>query len=164
MPTTHSKTAVVTGAVTGLGASLALQLAAAGWNLVLLNRNRTTSEDLLAQLSRKSPSATVDVIEVDLSDHRSIHAAVAQLIDKHPRIDALFNNAGVLLGDQTTSPPGNEMHFEVNTLAPYQLMRLLRPALKAGGNSVVVNVSANIMEHAGRLRVEDLKQPRSSAR
>ena len=105
------------------------------------------------------------MIEVDLSDHRSIRAAAAELLDKYPQIDALFNNAGVLLGDHTTSPQGNEMHFEVNTLAPYQLMRLLRPALQAAGNSVVVNVSANIMEHAGWLRVEDLKGiPRPSAR
>jgi short-subunit dehydrogenase len=76
MPAPHPKTVVVTGAVTGLGASLALQLADVGWRLVLLNRNRAKTEPLLAQLSRTRPSTAVDMIEVDLSDHREVPASL----------------------------------------------------------------------------------------
>jgi NAD(P)-dependent dehydrogenase (short-subunit alcohol dehydrogenase family) len=71
----------------------------------------------------------------------------------------LFNNAGVLLGDLTNSKHANEMHFQVNTLAPYMLMRLLRPQFAAADRACIVNVSSDAIAMTGSLRIDELRQP-----
>ena len=85
------------------------------------------------------------------------------MLAAHPRIDALFLNAGVLIEEHRTSRHGNEMHFEVNTLAPYQLLRLLRPALAAAGSprpaSTALVTSSGALSRTGPLRVHDLRSP-----
>jgi NAD(P)-dependent dehydrogenase (short-subunit alcohol dehydrogenase family) len=76
------KVAVVTGGNSGLGEAAALRLAAAGATVVTLDRDGTAPGGL----------ATV---ACDVSDQRSVAAAVAQVIERHGRIEILLNNAGI---------------------------------------------------------------------
>jgi NAD(P)-dependent dehydrogenase (short-subunit alcohol dehydrogenase family) len=152
--------ALITGATSGIGLHLAGLLAAQGWELVLVNRSRARSQRVLDWVAKHNPQSRPDVIEADLADHESLRRAVAEVQQRHPRIDVLFNNAGVLLGELAYSSQGNEMHFEVNTLAPYQLMRLLQPQLAAaGGGAVLVNVSTGAIKATPPLRVDELRRP-----
>lgn len=149
-----AEVAVLTGTSSGVGSELARRMARDGWQLILLNRSRTRSAQLLEELG-----ASVSLlVATDLADHRSIARAARKIAEATDRVDLLVNNAGVLLGSTEISRQGNEMHFEVNTLAPYQLIRCLHPQLIAAGGTVI-NVSSSAIGRTGRLRVSELQLP-----
>lgn len=157
----HGRVAVVTGASSGVGEALALRLAQGGWRLVLVNRSRAGSGRALERLCREAPGAPEpDLVEADLADQEAVTRAAETILARHPRIDALFSNAGVMMPDLVMSRHGNETSFQVNTLAPYMLMRLLRPALEAaGGGARIVNVSSEVVLGPFTLDVEGLRRP-----
>jgi NAD(P)-dependent dehydrogenase (short-subunit alcohol dehydrogenase family) len=150
--------AIVTGASAGIGAEIASALAKCGYDLVLINRSIERSKPVLSKLHSTYPSRKVEVVEADLADQDSISQAVQTLLKRTPKISVLFNCAGVLLGTHETSKHGNELHFQVNTLAPYMLMQLLKPALIAG-SARVMNVSSGSIAMTGKLRIDDLRNP-----
>ncbi|TXI51286.1 MAG: SDR family NAD(P)-dependent oxidoreductase [Lysobacter sp.] len=154
----HDKFAVITGASSGLGALLAESLVRDGWRLALLNRSFARSRAVLERLAAIDAAAQVQVVEVDLADRDALVRATEVLLARYPRIDALFNNAGVMLGDLRYSKHGHEMHFQVNTLAPYVLTRMLAEPL-AVADGVVLNVSSGMIERTGRLDVSALPHP-----
>jgi NAD(P)-dependent dehydrogenase (short-subunit alcohol dehydrogenase family) len=115
----HSKTVVVTGAATGVGAALAMLLREAG-------AARVVALDL-----KDCGDAVDDTVLVDLADPLAIDEAVAALPES---IDVLFNNAGVA----DTLP--TELVMSVNLLAPRKLIGLLRHRIPSGG--AVVNTAS----------------------
>ena len=151
-----AKLAVVTGAYGGLGSELCRQIAAKGVKLVLVDRNQQKSEAFAAELNR---GAVLGTYGVDLANPADIERVCTELLASHPRIDFLFNNAGVLTETLQFSPQGRELHFEVNTLAPLQLIDRLRPALKASGHAMVVSTSAGIANGAKILDWTTLLKP-----
>jgi NAD(P)-dependent dehydrogenase (short-subunit alcohol dehydrogenase family) len=122
------------------------------------HRSHERSKSLLGRLKTGFSSRNIAVIETDLADQDSITRAAQSILEIYPSINLLFNNAGVLLAGHEISQHGNEMHFQVNTLAPYLMMRLLKPALFAG-QARVMNVSSGSMAMTGKLRINDLKNP-----
>lgn len=87
------KTALVTGASSGLGAHFAAVLAAAGANLVLAAR-RTEKLDAVATQAR-TLGRQVSVVQMDVADHGSIERAFAEMHERVPHIDVVVNNAGM---------------------------------------------------------------------
>ena len=154
-----TKVAVVTGAYGGLGSELCRQLAANGVKLVLVDRDQQKSEAFAGELNRATPGAVLSAHGVDLANPADIQRLCAELLGSQPRIDFLFNNAGVLTETLQFSPQGRELHFEVNTLAPLQLIDRLRPALKAAGRAMVVSTSAGIATGAKTLDWTTLLKP-----
>jgi NAD(P)-dependent dehydrogenase (short-subunit alcohol dehydrogenase family) len=150
--------AIVTGASTGIGAEVASILAKHGYDLVLVNRSRERSATILNRIKIESTHCNVDVIEADLADQDAIAKAAQDILGRHTSISVLFNNAGVLLGSHELSKHGNEMHFQINTLAPYLLIQLLAAALMANKGRVM-NVSSGAIAMTGRLRINDLRNP-----
>ncbi|MGI8609293.1 MAG: SDR family NAD(P)-dependent oxidoreductase [Candidatus Dormibacteria bacterium] len=146
--------AVVTGTTSGIGAEVARQLAAGGWELVLVNRDLARAQALADELGDSVAAS----IQADLADHASLKSAAADIASRFKRIDLLLHNAGVLLGPRRNSPQGIEMHYEVNTLAPYQLTRLLAGPLAAAGG-VVLTVGSRGMLHTRDLKVDALRDP-----
>ncbi|MEM1330947.1 MAG: SDR family NAD(P)-dependent oxidoreductase [Planctomycetota bacterium] len=157
----HAPVAVITGAVSGIGAALAHRLAADGYRLVLLNRSEARTRPLLEELAQRFPELEPRVVEVDLARHESIGAAANVVLREFRRVDALFNNAGVLRSDLVQSPHGNDLHFEVNTIAPYLLTTRLLPALKSAaessGRAVVVTPATSALKPIRRLSIDQLK-------
>ena len=151
--------AVVTGAYGGLGSELCRQLAASGVGLVLVDRNAEKSKRFADQLNKRQEGIVKATYAVDLADHQDIKRLTGTLLSAFPSIDFLFNNAGVLTETLQFSRHGNELHFEVNTLAPLQLIDQLRPALKAAGRAVVINTSAGISLGAKELNWDELIKP-----
>jgi len=125
----QTKIAVVTGASGGLGSELCKLIAAKGINLVLVDRNAQKSQTFAAALNGLYPSIVQQTFAVDLANHADIKRVAAEILAHYPTIDFLFNNAGVLTETLQFSSHNNEMHFEVNTLAPLQLIDDLKPAL-----------------------------------
>ncbi|MEO1482203.1 MAG: SDR family oxidoreductase [Myxococcota bacterium] len=147
---------IVTGGHTGIGLALVQRLVSEGHRVGLLAR----SEKRLAQLRDLISPKDVDFFETDLASQDAIRSTANAVNTDWGSVDVLFNNAGVLLGDLRKSPQGNEMHYEVNTLAPMLLTHLLKPSLDAAGAPVVVNTSTDPVGGARSIDFETLHRPK----
>lgn len=157
------KIAVITGSTGGIGSAIADQLAKAGWNLVLVNRNEEKANQQKATLAAAHPHAVVDLVQADLMDIPQIKTAVQTIIAQHPQIDALYNNSGVLTSERVLSVQGHESNYAVNTLAAYVMAQALRPALRredTDTNTMVVNTTSSAHNSAKSLDTETLSDPK----
>lgn len=154
---TGRRTAVITGASSGIGAELAALHARNGWDVVMINRSAERSQPVIDKITAESPDVSIDVITADLADHDSITAAATEL-NERGHIDLFYNNAGVLLAGIEKSKHGIEMHAQVNTIAPYLFGRLLQPVVEG---ATVLTVSTGAVNNTGDLRVGELANPPS---
>jgi uncharacterized protein len=119
--------AVVTGASSGIGAALCRELRARGWAVVGLSR-------------RPAPDAG-EHEQCDVTDRDSVEAAAARILERHPRVDLLVNNAGVpARGTAFLAGPSEpiEQAIATNYLGSVWCTRAFLPGL--GDGSTVVNV------------------------
>ena len=94
MSNIQGKTALVTGASSGIGAATALKLAAAGAKVGLAARRVDRLVALQAEIVSKGGEAIV--LEMDVSDAAAVNAGVEKLVDAYGTVDILFNNAGIM--------------------------------------------------------------------
>jgi NAD(P)-dependent dehydrogenase (short-subunit alcohol dehydrogenase family) len=143
-----TKTIVITGASSGLGAKAAKRLAGEGWHVAVVGRNPERTADVAATVG-----GTPFVADFDrLSDVRSLAAG---LLDRFPRIDGLANNAGGLVSKRGRSEDGHERTFQHNHLAPFLLTNLLLPRLIESGARVIS--TASLANLSGNVRMDDLE-------
>jgi short-subunit dehydrogenase len=141
---TFGGTAVVTGAASGIGAALAVQLAARGSNLVLVDRDKERLDGVAADVRRAHPQLAVDTYVVDLSDDAATAEAAEALAAAHPGTTLLVNNAGVALGGRFDQVTLEEFDWvmAVNFRSVIRLTHAFLPALKAHPGAHLVNVSS----------------------
>jgi short-subunit dehydrogenase len=137
-------TAVVTGAASGIGAALAVQLAARGSSLVLVDRDKERLGDVADRLRGAHPGLTLATHVADLSDDEQTAELAATLAAEHPETTLLVNNAGVALGGRFDQVTLEEFDWvmAVNFRSVVRLTHALLPALKAHPGAHLVNVSS----------------------
>jgi NAD(P)-dependent dehydrogenase (short-subunit alcohol dehydrogenase family) len=132
---TRDKVAVVTGASSGIGAEIARGLAARGYRCVLLARRA----DRLAKLAEELDGEDEPC---DVADRAAVEEVAARVLERHPRIHVLVNNAGI--PGRSTFLGGDPQRIEdtvrVNYLGSVWCLRAFLPGLRAGAPSDVVNV------------------------
>ncbi|MFI1714737.1 SDR family NAD(P)-dependent oxidoreductase [Streptomyces litmocidini] len=142
--TQHST--LITGATTGMGRALALDLAPRGGTLLLHGRDAGRLEAVAAEARAAGPGTTVRTFLADLSDLDQVRATAARIRATEPHLDGLIHNAVAGGGSQPLvrelSAQGHELRFAVNHLAPYALTRALLPLLTASAPARVVNVAS----------------------
>ena len=139
------KTAIVTGASSGIGVETARALAAAGASVTLAVRNTSFGDRVAAEIRDGTGNERVSVGAIDLSDLSSVAAFVRAWSGP---LDILVNNAGVMaVPELTISPSGHEMQFAANHLGHYVLAVGLHDALASADRARIVSVSS-----AGHLR------------
>jgi NAD(P)-dependent dehydrogenase (short-subunit alcohol dehydrogenase family) len=163
IPDQTGRTAVITGANTGLGYETARALAAKGARVVLAVRNLDKGKAAADLIGRRYPGADVTVQELDLTSLESVRAAADQLRAGHDRIDLLINNAGVMMTPKETTKDGFELQFGTNHLGHFALTGLLLDRLFPEQGSRVVTVSSNGHRFGG-IRFDDLQSERSYSR
>ena len=132
-----SRVAVVTGASSGIGAEIARLLAARGDLCVLLARRAGRLEALAEELGGEAEPEPCDV-----SDREAVNSVAERVLERHPRIDVLVNNAGIpgrtrfLDGD----PEVIERLIRINYLGAVWCLRAFLPGLRAAAPSDVVNI------------------------
>jgi len=130
------RVAVVTGASSGLGAELARALAARGWRCVLLARR----EERLRELA----DAIGGEFEVcDVSERDQVDAVAGRVLERHPQLGLLVNNAGIPAGRAdflTIEPEVLERVVAVNFFAGVWVTRAFLPGLAAATPSHLVNM------------------------
>lgn len=117
------KTCLVTGANSGLGFALAVEMASRGARVLCTCRR--LQEETLRKIKKKSGSDNVEVRTLDLSKLDSIHAFIRGLIKDNIKIDATILNAGVALPGARKTDSGQEEMFMVNYLSNVILCTLL---------------------------------------
>jgi NAD(P)-dependent dehydrogenase (short-subunit alcohol dehydrogenase family) len=142
IPDQTGRTAIITGANTGLGYETAAALAAKGAHVVLAVRNTGKGDDAAAAITSAHPGSTVDVAELDLTSLESVRQAADELRSRHDTIDLLINNAGVMMTPKGTTRDGFELQFGTNHLGHFAFTGLLLDRLLAVPGSRVVTVSS----------------------
>jgi NAD(P)-dependent dehydrogenase (short-subunit alcohol dehydrogenase family) len=146
--TATRKTAVITGASSGIGANAAGRLAAAGWDVAVVGRNPERTKAVAEAVGGTAFLADYD----RLDDVRELAASLA---DRYERIDVLANNAGGLVHQRGVSEDGHERTIQHNHLAPFLLTYLLGQLLEESGARVIG--TASVANTAGNLRIDDLE-------
>ena len=144
------RSAVVTGASSGLGTAAAAALARLGATVHLVVRDTEKGERVRADLAAAVPDATLRVWRCDVSDLDD----VTRFAESFGAVDVLIHNAGLLPAERTTSKQGHELTLATHVLGPLRMTELLRPALRASGDARVVWVSSGGM-YGQRLPVGD---------
>jgi NAD(P)-dependent dehydrogenase (short-subunit alcohol dehydrogenase family) len=136
------RTAIVTGASTGLGLETAANLAAAGARVVAGVRNAEKGEATLSTLTDRVDGAAVEFGVIDLTSFASIRAFAEAFMGRNEPLHLLINNAGVMNTPFEHTVEGYELQFGTNHLGHFLLTNLLAPALLAGAPGRVVNLSS----------------------
>ncbi len=137
------RTAIVTGASSGIGAATARTLAAHGFRVVCAARRADRVQALAEEIDGLA-------VTCDVTDRDSV-AGLAEAAG--PEVHVLVNNAGGAFGSdpvETADPAEWRAMFEVNVLGTLQVTQALLPALRASGDAVIVNVGST----AGRIAYE----------
>ena len=164
VPGQQGRLAVVTGANTGLGFETARVLAARGASVVLAVRDTEKGKRAAAAIAGTAPGADVTVQHLDLTCLDSVRAAAAELRARHPRIDLLINNAGVMLTPRQATRDGFELQFGTNHLGHFALTGLLLEQMLPVPGSRVVTVSSLAHRIRARINFDDLQGKRSYSR
>jgi NAD(P)-dependent dehydrogenase (short-subunit alcohol dehydrogenase family) len=129
------RVAVVTGASSGFGVEIARRLAARGDLCILLARRADRLEALAAEIGGEAEPC-------DVSDRAAVDAVAARVLERHPRIDVLVNNAGI---PGRTSFIGGDVEkienlIRINYLGSVWCLNAFLPGLLAAAPSHVVNI------------------------
>jgi uncharacterized protein len=134
--------AVVTGASAGIGKEFCLQLAAGGYDLLVVARDAARLELLRREIEQRH-GITVDVFPADLTLDDDV-TRLAGIVAGSPRLELLVNNAGFgtrgALAD--ASPSRQEAMLRLHTLAPMRLSQAALPLLLQRGKGGIINVSS----------------------
>ncbi|MFJ8953453.1 oxidoreductase [Streptomyces sp. NPDC102381] len=161
IPDQQGRTAVVTGANTGIGYVTARELARAGAHVVLACRSEQRGVAALERLTSEVPGAQAEFARLDLGDLASVRA-FAEAREDRP-LDLLVNNAGVMALPYGRTADGFETQFGVNHLGHFALTGLLLPGLLAAPAPRVVSVSSGL--HAlANIDIADLNSERKYGR
>ena len=155
----HGRTAVITGANSGIGLEVARVLAARGAIVVLAGRDPGRIAAAADGIRAGAPDAQVETVALDLASLESVRIAAADISARFGRIDLLINNAGVMFPPYMLTKDGFELQFGTNHLGHFALTGLLLANLTAVPGSRVVTVSSN-GHRAGRIKFDDLQSSR----
>ncbi len=152
MPDQAGRTAVVTGANSGIGFETARVLAEHGGTVIMACRDVARGEAAAARITGPGP---VSVQHLDLGSLASVRTAASELHTRHQRLDLLINNAGLMVPPPGQTEDGFELQFGVNHLGHFALTGLLLDLLLAAPAARVVTVSSNA-HRSGRITAAGL--------
>jgi NAD(P)-dependent dehydrogenase (short-subunit alcohol dehydrogenase family) len=155
LPDLRGKTALVTGANSGLGLETSRALASRGAHVILACRGADKAQAAMASIRERVPNASLEALSLDLSNLLSVRAAATAFKAAHATLDLLINNAGVMTLPYGKTRDGFEMLFGTNHLGHFALTGLLLDVLRATPGARVVTVSS-VAHKSGRLALDDL--------
>jgi NAD(P)-dependent dehydrogenase (short-subunit alcohol dehydrogenase family) len=136
------KTILVTGATSGLGRTVARDLAVGGAAVLLHGRSRERAERALEGIREETGNEKLRYYLADLSSLEEVRGLAEEVRSDHHRVHVLVNNAGVIARRRQESPDGFELTLAVNYLSHFLLTGLLLPLLEDSAPSRIVNVAS----------------------
>ncbi len=157
-PGLEGQIAVVTGATGGMGQVIAVELARRGAQVVTVSRSTQRVHTLRRRITQAVGVDRLEVIVGDLSRRTDLLAAARSIVDLHPEVHLLVNNAGAHFSEHRLSADGVEMHIAVDYLAAYGLTTLLDGALRRG-QARVVNVASDTLNDTRQIKLARRPRP-----
>ncbi|MBB6218339.1 NAD(P)-dependent dehydrogenase (short-subunit alcohol dehydrogenase family) [Anaerosolibacter carboniphilus] len=148
---------VITGATSGLGQLVAIELAKRGAHLVLIARNKNRAEMTKKMIMDFTQESKLDFFFGDLSLMEDVKRVGNEIKTAYPKIDVLVNNAGIHAFEQRITSEGFSEMIAVNYLAPWLLTHTLQQSLIMSRNARIVNVASEASRNHGEFKLpEDL--------
>jgi len=151
----EDKVCIITGANSGIGKIIAIEIAKKGYHTVMICRNKERGDAARKEVINLSGNLNVELMLADLSLQSEITKLSNEIKKKFPRIDILINNAATIVKDYTETCEGVETTFATNHFAYFLLTILLLQNLNAAENARIVNV-ASAADKYGNLDFDDL--------
>jgi NAD(P)-dependent dehydrogenase (short-subunit alcohol dehydrogenase family) len=159
MTSLAGKTAVITGATSGIGRATAVDFARRGARLLLVGRNEERAQETARALRTAAPRADFEILRGDFAAQAEVRRVGQELLGRIDRLDLLVNNHGVTLARRQTTPDGFEATFAINHLGYFHLTGLLLPRLRATPGARIVSVASEAHKF-GALELDDLHSER----
>lgn len=161
-----TKTCLITGANSGIGKEAAIQLAQAGFHVIVGARNRTRGENALAEIKERANSTAVELIELDIASKESIVNASKLLNQQVEKLDVLIHNAADF--DISRKKPDKtvdriETIWATNHIGPILLTNLLLDLLKKSNQGRIITIASQGLVMYPRLTV-DMNDPEFKTR
>jgi NAD(P)-dependent dehydrogenase (short-subunit alcohol dehydrogenase family) len=150
IPDLSGRWALVTGASSGLGHHVTLELARAGATVVMAGRDAERLSSSAAAVRRQVPDAELRCSSLDLADLAAARRGAEQVLDTVDHLDLLVNNAGVMAPPQRFTADGFELQIGTNHLGHFLLTGLLLPALLSSPHGARVVVTSSVGHRAVR--------------
>ena len=138
----RNKVALVTGAGSGIGRALALNLADNGCSLAILDWNKDSLEETEAMLKKKNIAVSTHVL--DIRDREKVKDLPNQVLSHHNNIDIVFNNAGVSIVGTVDEVDENDWNYGLDILlnSVIQMTTVFLPHLQKRPEAAIVNMSS----------------------
>lgn len=142
MQNIKNKVVIITGASSGIGEETALNLAGAGAKLVLAARRKDRLENLIARINAGGGEAIA--VATDVRDRAQVQALADAAVAKYGRIDALINNAGVMLMAPMSKLKIDEWDamIDINVKGALYAVAAVLPAMQAQKSGHIINISS----------------------
>ena len=163
IPNQAGRTAIVTGANSGLGLVSARELARAGADVVLACRDTAKGEGAASEIRARVPGASLAVEPLDLASLDSVRSFAERASASGDGVDLLINNAGVMAPPHRETADGFEMQLGTNHLGHFALTGLLLGSLEGRDGARVVTVTSTA-HRFGRIHFDDLQSERRYGR
>jgi NAD(P)-dependent dehydrogenase (short-subunit alcohol dehydrogenase family) len=157
IPDQTGRTAVITGANSGLGLETARELARKGCTVVMAVRSLDRGQQAIDDIRGDVADADLRLQQLDLASLDSVRQAAGEVGDSTPRIDLLINNAGVMYTPRQQTADGFEMQFGTNHLGHFAWTGLLLDRLIPVEGSRVVTVSSVGHKFMSTIDFDDLQ-------
>lgn len=143
---------LITGANRGLGFELAAEAASRGHHVWAGVRNPASPATGLLELMRQYPD-TVTLLPLDVTDDRAVARAAEQAAARSDSLDAIINNAAILIGRERRLEDLDiseiEQSFQSNLYGPMLVVKYFLPLLRKGARQAVINISSEAGSMAG---------------
>ena len=138
----QDKVAAITGAGSGIGRALALDLAGRGCHLALSDINEVGLAETVRQIG--TPGVRVTAQPVDVADRRAVYDWADRVVAEHGKVNLIFNNAGVALGSTIEGMSYDDIEWlmNINFWGVVYGTKAFLPHLKASGEGHIANVSS----------------------
>jgi NAD(P)-dependent dehydrogenase (short-subunit alcohol dehydrogenase family) len=153
------RTAVVTGANSGLGLAVSRELVRHGARVVLACRDTSKGEAAKHELQAAASGGEVELAALDLADLSSVASFAEGFRARHEHLDLLINNAGVMAPPRRETRDGFELQLGTNHLGHFALTARLLDLMEGRRDARVVTVSSNAHK-LGRINFSDLQSTR----
>jgi NAD(P)-dependent dehydrogenase (short-subunit alcohol dehydrogenase family) len=156
-----TKSALVTGATSGIGLHTARRLAARGATVLVTGRDPRRGTEAADKLRRAAGHQRVEFIGVDHATVAANLALAEGLRSRLGRLDILVNNVGGLVPSRVTTGDGYELTLALNFMAPFVLTGSLLPLMLASDSARLVNVISSAFTMAKGDPLDDLQSERT---
>lgn len=136
------KTAIITGANTGIGFETALDLYQRGTKVYVACRNEARAQEAIARMKTQGDGGELIYGHLDLASLGSVKKFADKIIATESSLDLLVNNAGVMIPPPSKSEEGYELQFGVNFIGHFALTGHLFDLLESTNGSRVVTLSS----------------------